>query len=121
VLALILATAFYLQDSRERVAPFLFLMDWGNERPIVSPARAEPLPVPRTAEIDLARARSLFASGHARDALRLVERIRQTDPLRAEADALRGDIQQVLLSGGAPSPDTRASDRPSTLPASRDQ
>lgn len=118
VVVLILATAFYLQDSRERTAPFLFLTGWQADGPKAAHAAEEPLPIPRSAEIDLARARTLFGSGHARDALRLVERIPLADPLRSEADILREDIQRVLLSGGAAAPQAAA---PSVLPATRDQ
>jgi hypothetical protein len=100
VLGLVLVVAFYLQDSRERSAPFLFLVDWQGETPTASRLPEEPLTVPRAAEIDLARARALLASGHPRDALRLVERVRPTDPLRAQADALREGIQRALLAGG---------------------
>jgi hypothetical protein len=114
----ILAAAFYLQDSRERAAPFLFLTDWRADGPKAARATEEPLPVPRSAEIDLARARTLFGSGHARDALRLAERIPLADPLRPEADALREDIQRVLLSGGATAPAAAA---PPVLPATREQ
>jgi hypothetical protein len=56
------------------------------------------LPVPRPSEIHLDRARALLASGHARDALRLVERVRVGDPLRPQADELRESIQRSLLS-----------------------
>lgn len=121
VLLLILVAAFYVQDSRERTAPFLFLTDWRNQPPVASRAAEDPLPVPRAAEIDLARARTLFASGHARDALRLVERIRPTDPLKADADALRGDIQRLLLSGGLSVPQGGGSAVSSLVPATRDQ
>jgi len=90
---------FYIQGSRERTAPFLFLLDWGG-RSAVPSARLpeEPLPVPRGAEIDLDRARVLLAQGHARDALRLLERIGPGDPLHAEVVRLREDIQRALLS-----------------------
>jgi hypothetical protein len=100
VLGVILLVAFYLQDSRERTAPFLFLLDWQAGTPAASRLPEEPLVLPRAAEIDIARARALFASGHPRDALRFVERVRQTDPLRPQADALREDIQRALLAGG---------------------
>ncbi len=107
VLAGILLAVFYVQDSRERAAPFLFLTDWQGPAPAVSRIADEPLPVPRSAEIDLARARALLAAGHPRDALRLVERVRAADPLRAEADVLRETIQRTLLSGElVPGPNT---------------
>ena len=66
----------------------------------VPPARAvqEPLSVPRSSETALNRARALFESGHPYDALRAVDLVRPTDPLRAEADKLKADIQRKLLA-----------------------
>ena len=55
--------------------------------PVPPALPSAPLPVPGATEMDLARARVLLAAGHARDALRLLERIGPDDPLRAEADA----------------------------------
>ena len=110
MLGVILLAAFYVQDSRERTAPFLFLTDWQGGTPAASRLAEEPLPVPRAAEVDLSRARALLASGHPRDALRLVERVRPVDPLRGEADALREDIQRALLAGGL-APDSQRAPR----------
>jgi tetratricopeptide (TPR) repeat protein len=107
VLGLIVVTLFYIQGSHERTAPFLFLLDWGGGG-ATSAARPadELLPVPRSAEIDLDRARVLLAQGHPRDALRLLDRIGLNDPSRAEAAALREDVQRELLSEylGTPAP-----------------
>ena len=50
---------------------------------------------------DLDRARELYAGGHLRDALRLLEGIGIADPARQEADRLRADIQRVLLASVA--------------------
>jgi len=62
-----------------------------------SPVAAEdPLPVPREADIALARARARFEAGHVLEALRLLDTIRSFDPARADADRLRAEIQQVL-------------------------
>jgi tetratricopeptide (TPR) repeat protein len=61
----------------------------------------EPLPIVRTADMLLARARELYADGHLRDALRLLDGIGIADPVRPEADRLRADIQRVLLSSTA--------------------
>lgn len=99
ILGVIVLVLFYIQGSRERTAPFLFLLDWGG-RDLTAGARAaeDPLPVPRGAEIDLDRARVLLAQGHARDALHLLDRIGPSDPLRAEAAGLRESIQRALLS-----------------------
>jgi tetratricopeptide (TPR) repeat protein len=64
---------------------------------------AEPLPIVRTADTLLDRARELAAGGHLRDALRLLDRIGIADPVRPEADRLRADIQRELLaSAGTP-------------------
>jgi tetratricopeptide (TPR) repeat protein len=56
------------------------------------------LPVPRRGEETLARARSLAASGHLREALAVLDDLRATDPQKADGDRLRGDIQQQLLA-----------------------
>lgn len=99
IVALIGVALFYIQASRERTAPFLFLVDWGSRDASAALRLADdPLPVPRAAEIDLERARTLLSQGHARDALRLLDRIGPADPLSAEAAQLREDIQRVLLS-----------------------
>jgi tetratricopeptide (TPR) repeat protein len=58
----------------------------------------EPLIVPRSSETALERARSLFASGRLYDALRAVDLVRPTDPLRADADRLKAEIQRQLLN-----------------------
>ncbi len=56
------------------------------------------LPVPRRAEMVLARARSLAAGGRLHDALAALDRIRLTDAERGEADRLRVQIQHELLA-----------------------
>jgi tetratricopeptide (TPR) repeat protein len=61
-------------------------------------AAPEPLPIVRTADTLLDRARELYAGGHLRDALRLLDGIGIADPARPEADRLRADIQRVLLA-----------------------
>jgi tetratricopeptide (TPR) repeat protein len=60
-------------------------------------ARELPLPLPRRGEEALARARGLAASGHLHDALAVLGTVRATDPQRADADQLRGEIQRQLL------------------------
>ncbi len=58
----------------------------------------EPLIVPRSSETALDRARSLFASGRLYDALRAIDLVRPTDPLRVDADRLKAAIQRELLA-----------------------
>ena len=58
----------------------------------------EPLIVPRSSETALDRARALFESGRAYDALRAVDLVRPTDPLRSDADKLKAAIQRELLA-----------------------
>ena len=120
VLAAIVAGFLYVEQSRERSAPFLFLADRAAVAADASRVGQDVVPVPRPAEIDLARARRLMESGHARDALRLVQNIRGDDPLRPDADRLRAEIQRVLLA----LPDgafTTPLSMPSTVPAVREQ
>ena len=63
-----------------------------------APAAREVVPpVPRRGETALARARTLAAGGHLRDALSALDLIRPTDAQRADADRLRADIQRQLL------------------------
>jgi tetratricopeptide (TPR) repeat protein len=62
------------------------------------PVAEEPLPVVRSSEMILARARSLYTEGHPRDALRALDRIGIADPAHAEADRLRAAIQRDLLT-----------------------
>jgi hypothetical protein len=64
-------------------------------RPVVAP-----LPIVRTSDMALARARQLRDDGHLRDALRTLATVDAADPLRGEADALKGDIQRHLLDLG---------------------
>jgi hypothetical protein len=123
ILGVIVLVLFYIQGSRERTAPFLFLLDWGGTGAAASVRLPEePLPVPRAAEIEIDRARVLLQQGYPRDALRMLERIGPGDPLRAEAAQLRADIQRELLSksesGGVQPP--RAAEAVG-VPAGRDQ
>ena len=53
---------------------------------------------PRRGELALARARALAADGHLRDALTVLDLVRPTDPQKAEAERLRGEIQLQLIA-----------------------
>ncbi len=57
----------------------------------------EPLPVPTSAEVSLARAHAMYAKGRLREALDVLKTIRPGDPLAPQADALRATIQKQLL------------------------
>jgi len=73
---------------------------WLADVPAAQPATQvapEPLPMVRTTDTLLDRARELYAGGHLHDALRTLDRIGIADPLRADADHLRAEIQRDLL------------------------
>jgi hypothetical protein len=57
-----------------------------------------PLPVPALSEAYLAQARTMFAGGKLRDALRALDRVPVGDTLRSDAERLRADIQRELLA-----------------------
>lgn len=63
---------------------------------------ADPIPLVRASEVALARARALFDTGHAADAVRLVATIPTGDPNRADADRLLAEIQRALLATEEP-------------------
>jgi tetratricopeptide (TPR) repeat protein len=81
------------------------LASWLAELPVSAPpaeaAPSEALPIVRPSDIDLARARQLSASGHPREALRVLDRLDLADPARAEADVLRAALQRELLAAVA--------------------
>ena len=99
VLIAVAATAVLAVSSWDRVRGLIPML-----RPAVeagrSPVRAvpDPIVVPRSAETAMERAQALFASGRLYDALRAVDLVRATDPLRSDADKLKGDIQRELLA-----------------------
>ena len=78
------------------------IASWLGEAPspstAVDPRMDDQLPVVRSAEIRLARAKALFESGRPHDALRLLDSIDRGDPLRADADTLTAAIQTTLLA-----------------------
>ena len=64
---------------------------------------ADPLPTVRASDVALTRARTLFETGHAGDAIRLLGTIPVADLNRAEADRVLADIQRALLTAVDPS------------------
>ena len=80
------------------------LLSWLIDVPAAAPQSAqaaEPLPIVRTADTLLDRARGLYSGGHLHDALRLLDRIDIADPVRPDADRLRAEIQRDLLAGAS--------------------
>jgi len=75
----------------------------GSSEPAVPPVAAprDPLLVPRSSELAYVRARALFAGGRLHDALRALELVRPTDPLRGDADQLKVTIQRELIAHAA--------------------
>jgi hypothetical protein len=65
---------------------------------------ATPLIIARSSEAAFDRATALQASGRLYDALRALELVRPTDPLRDDADKLRIEIQRQLLAHPVPVP-----------------
>jgi hypothetical protein len=82
---------------------------WIGELPIAAPqvdaARPEPLPIVRTSEMLLARAKALYEGRKFKDALLLLDRITRTDPLKPDADRLRAIVQRDALAAAGLSPD----------------
>ena len=85
------------------------VLPWGPAPATPTAVRTvlEPLPVPSPSEVSLARARAWSGSGRLRDALAALDAIRPGDPLRAEADELRAQIQQQLLAAAHATSPTR--------------
>ena len=82
------------------------LARWGvpsatAETALASPT--DPLPTVRASDVALTRARMLFETGHAGDAVRLLSTIPVADLNRAEADRVLADIQRALLTAADPS------------------
>jgi tetratricopeptide (TPR) repeat protein len=79
-------------------------LSWLADVPAAQPTTQvapDPLPMVRTADTLLDRARELYAGGHLHDALRALDRIGIADPLRGDADRLRADIQRALLAAAS--------------------
>jgi hypothetical protein len=57
-----------------------------------------------SADVALVRARTLYAHGRLAEALQALDRVPPSTPSRPEADALRRDIQRLLLATAQPRP-----------------
>ena len=93
------------RGARGSPAPLARWLRWG----VPSAAAGSALPARRAAadgrasDVALTRARTLFETGHAGDAIRLLGTIPLADPNRAEADRVLADIQRALLTAADPS------------------
>ena len=100
VIALLLCVAATAGiTSRDRLG--LWIPAFSTDvRESVTPIRGvpEPLFVPRSSETALDRAQALFAAGRFYDALRAVDLVKPTDPLRDDADKLKAAIQREILA-----------------------
>jgi tetratricopeptide (TPR) repeat protein len=99
LIVLLVATVVVAVASWDQLGEWIPALNSGSQNSL-APARVpqEPLIVPRSSETALDRARALYQSGRIYDALRTVELVRATDPLRGEADKLKATIQRELLA-----------------------
>jgi tetratricopeptide (TPR) repeat protein len=97
--AAVLAGLIYSLSSWDQVRAFVPALNTPADSG-VSPVAAvrDPLVVPRSSDLALARARALFAGGRLHDALRALELVRPVDPLRSDADQLKATIQRELIA-----------------------
>jgi len=100
IVVAVLMGGLYLFSVRDQIAGLVSSGQRSGQNVRLGTALPEePLPVPPPTEIVLARARTLAAAGHLRDALLALDAVGAADPLRLEADRLRSSIQQALLTG----------------------
>jgi hypothetical protein len=71
-----------------------------GDRVITPATRTARLPVMSSGEVALVRARSLYGRGRLAEALQALDRVSVDSPVRAAADQLRVEIQQILLASG---------------------
>jgi tetratricopeptide (TPR) repeat protein len=70
-----------------------------GDRRLTAAVERSRLPVMSSGEVALVRARSLYNRGRLAEALQALERVSVDSPVRAAADQLRVEIQQILLAG----------------------
>jgi len=103
IIAFTCAAAVWAGVVLSEVADLRAAFDLNPPIVVPPPAPEEPLPVLRTAELALVRARHQLAAGFPADALRTLDAIGPADPLEGSALRLRADIDRVLLAS-APTP-----------------
>lgn len=72
----------------------------GDTRDLAPPANAARLPVLSSSDVAIIRARTLYGRGRLAEALQALDRVDDHSPVRVEADALRIEIQRLLLASG---------------------
>ncbi|HSL23271.1 MAG TPA: hypothetical protein VK886_17210 [Vicinamibacterales bacterium] len=72
-----------------------------REPAVVAPAS---LPPPQPGDVAIRRARALFVRGRLNEALKVLDEVPRGDRTTAEADALRADIQKLLLDAAGARP-----------------
>lgn len=80
----------------------------GRTDPPLATAPARPWAVLSTSEVALVRARNAFSRGRLADALQTLERVSVDSPVRADADALRIQIQKAVSARVPGRPRTEA-------------
>ena len=84
------------------------IASWLGDQPVAIPSTSsrtsDSIPIVRTSEMQLARAKALYEHGKPHDALRLLDAIDRGDPLRGDADSLTAAIQTALLATVPTSP-----------------
>jgi hypothetical protein len=78
------------------------VQDWlglrSDREQLLSTAVTPRLPILSSADVSLIRAQTLFSRGRLAEALQVLDRVGPESPTRAAADALRVQIQQLLLA-----------------------
>jgi hypothetical protein len=78
------------------------IASWIAELPIGAPRgevpRPEPLPIVRTSEMTVARARALYDARKLKDALIVLDRVSRSDPVWPDAERLRALVQRDVLA-----------------------
>jgi tetratricopeptide (TPR) repeat protein len=100
VIATAIAAAVLLIGVISRPSVQQWLGVGGANEVLVASATPASLPVLSTSEVALVRARTLFARGRLAEALQALNRVQDDTPFRGEADALRVEIQRLLLASG---------------------
>ena len=90
----IVAAALTIPSARNRIG--LGTADSG----LVTATASAALPVLSSADVAMVRAKNLYRNGRLAEALQALDRIGPESNLRADADALRINIQRLLLASG---------------------